>query len=122
MNLKKQLEVLRFLRDNKQNPTKEDIALMEILGFCYGKGEGFDDPDWYIEEDVTNEIDASQLTSANAEIERLKALLQTDVLNILTYFKNGLDDVEEGSGEKQPMQDEINDAIGKIQNLKSKNV
>ncbi|MBT0607627.1 hypothetical protein [Aequorivita echinoideorum] len=43
--------------------------------------------------------------------------LQTELIEILEYFKNGLEDIEAGSGERQPMSDKIDDALGKVLNL-----
>ena len=39
-----------------------------------------------------------------------------NVIKVLEYFKRGLEDVEEGSGERQPMQDEIELALTEVKN------
>lgn len=43
--------------------------------------------------------------------------LQNTLIEILEYFKQGLDDVEEGSGERQTMQNEIDYALPLVKNL-----
>tara|TARA_R110000796_G_scaffold249652_1_gene377687 strand:- start:6119 stop:6379 length:261 start_codon:yes stop_codon:yes gene_type:complete len=45
--------------------------------------------------------------------EQLKGLL----IETLTYFKNGLDDIETGSEERQPMQDEVDFALELVKKL-----
>ncbi|AGO47723.1 hypothetical protein Phi4:1_gp189 [Cellulophaga phage phi4:1] len=45
--------------------------------------------------------------------EQLKNIL----LEILTHFKTGLDDIEAGSEERQPMQDEIDFALPLVEKL-----
>ena len=43
--------------------------------------------------------------------------LKDKLLDILIHFKTGLDDIEEGSGERQPMQDEIDFALPLVKKL-----
>lgn len=45
--------------------------------------------------------------------EQLKGLL----IETLTYFKSGLDDIEAGSEERQPMQDEVDFALELVKKL-----
>ena len=45
--------------------------------------------------------------------EHLKIFL----IETLTYFKNGLDDAEAGSEERQPMQDEVDYSLEAVKNL-----
>ncbi len=43
--------------------------------------------------------------------------LKGDLIYILTYFKNGLEDVKEGcDGEDQPMLKELNSALKRVKN------
>ena len=48
--------------------------------------------------------------------------LQIELIEILEYFKEGLDDIEAGRGERQPMSDEIDNALGKVKKLAIPNV
>ena len=43
--------------------------------------------------------------------------LKQELIEILTYFNDGLMDVESGSGEEQPMQKRIEIALRKVKNL-----
>jgi len=47
--------------------------------------------------------------------------LKLALIEILTYFKTGLDDIEEGSGERQQMQDEIDYALPLVKNTITSN-
>ncbi|WP_159479798.1 hypothetical protein [Chryseobacterium sp. 18068] len=44
--------------------------------------------------------------------------LKSDIISILIYFEERLSDVEEGSGEKQPMLKEIKSVLDRIRKLK----
>ena len=43
--------------------------------------------------------------------------LKDTLIKVLTYFKTGLDDIEAGSEERQPMQDEIDFALPLVKKL-----
>lgn len=56
-------------------------------------------------------VDYNEINKKNDSMEEN---LKKDIISILEYFDYGLGDVEAGSGEKQPMHEEIKSALERI--------
>lgn len=54
------------------------------------------------------------LNAMGLTIKNKKDKLLNDVIEVLQYFDNGLNDVQAGSGEKQPMHDELKDVLTRL--------
>lgn len=111
-----ELEPVFFLLKNDTMKAKKS---QEETGEVRGTGMSF----WMYQENGNSLLNEKiknapkgksfQISEDHSVNEKLKS----DVIHILTYFENGLSDIEQGSEEKQPMLKEIRSALKRLQKL-----
>lgn len=75
----------------------------DIKDFCQRNNLNFDV--FTTEKEIKNNISKVEIIDKN---------LKSEIISILNYFENGLSDIEEGSGENQPMLKEIRNTLKKL--------